>query len=91
MTKRQRERLKEAGRKIWEGSNGNAPLFHEGVGDLAGLIDRGWQEKGLGEVFGLQPGSLNRTRKNRVSRKAKTKLSGRDPGKVGPEGGGNEV
>ena len=89
MTKRQRERLKEAGRKIWEGSHGNMPLFHEGVGDLASLIDRGWQEKGLGEVFGLQPGNPSRTRKIRVSRKAKTKLSGRDPGKVGPEGEGD--
>lgn len=91
MTKRQKERLVEAGRKIWEGGHGNRRLFSEGMGELAGMIDPKWQEKGLREVLGLQPDTLNRTRKSRVPRKAKTKLSGRDPGKGGAEGEGNEV
>ena len=64
MTKRQRERLKEAGRKIWEGSRGNmCPLFHEGVVDLACLTDREWAEKGLGEVLGCQFGVSKRLKK----------------------------
>ena len=91
MTKRQKEKLVEAGRKIWEGRHGNRCLFSEGMGELAGMIDPKWQEKGLREVLGLQPGTPNRTRKSRVPRKAKTKLSGKDPGKVGSEGEGNEV
>ena len=91
MTKRQREKLVEAGRKIWEGGHGNRRLFSEGMGELAGMIDSKWQEKGLREVLGLQPGTPNRTRKSRVPKKAKTKLIGRDPEKVGEEGEGNEV
>jgi hypothetical protein len=91
MTKRQKERLVEAGRKIWEGGHGNRRLFSEGIGELAGMIDSKWQEKGLREVLGLSIATTNRTRKIRVSREAKTKLSGRDPGKVGPEGEGDEV
>ena len=76
MTKRQRERLKEAGRKIWEGSHRNMPLFHEGVGDLASLIDREWPEKGLGEVFGLGLDGPKRLKKKiatiRKARKARS-------------------
>jgi len=76
MTKRQKERLREAGRKIWEGKNGNMPLFYEGVGGLASLIDRGWQEKGLGEVFGLGLDGPKRLKKKiatiRKARKARS-------------------
>jgi len=90
MTKRQKERLVEAGRKIWEGGHGNRRLFSEGMGELAGMIDPKWQEKGLREVLGLSVATPNKKRKIRVSKEAKTKLSGRDPGKVGSEGEGNE-
>jgi hypothetical protein len=91
MTKRQKERLVEAGRKIWEGGHGNRRLFSEGMGELAGMIDPKWQEKGLREVLGLSIATPNRTRKIRGSRKAKTKLGGKGPDKVGLEGEGNEV
>lgn len=63
MTKRQRERLKEAGRKIWEGRFSKTHLFHEGMADLAGMIDREWAEKGLGEVLGCQFGVSKRLKK----------------------------
>ena len=77
MTKRQKERLKEAGRKIWEGRSGNTHLFHEGVGELAGLIDREWAEKGLGEVFGLGVDKLikKKTATIRKARKARSEAS----------------
>jgi hypothetical protein len=91
MTKRQREKLVEAGRKIWEGGHGNRRLFSEGMGELAGMIDSKWQEKGLREVLGLSVAPPpNRKRKTWVAKKAKTKLNREDPGKVGSEGEGNE-
>jgi len=92
MTKRQREKLVEAGRKIWEGGHGNRRLFSEGMGELGAMIDPKWQEKGLREVLGLSIATPpNRKRKIWVARKAKMKLGGEDPGKVGPEGEGDSA
>jgi len=72
MTKGQKERLREAGRKIWEGRFSKTHLFHEGMADLAGLIDREWAEKGLGEVLGCQFGVSKRLKKKvETIRKAK--------------------
>ena len=76
MTKRQRERLKEAGRKIWEGSHGNTPLFHEGVGDLASLIDREWQRRDWGKCLGYSPVAQIERGRIGLAGKRKQKLAG---------------
>lgn len=84
MTKRQKERLKEAGRKILEGRSSKTYLFHEGVGELAGLIDREWEHKGFGEVFGLGVDKLikKKTATIRKPRKARSDETGVGSGEL---------